>query len=265
MIQSFKSLRTTCVLSVLSIGLLGGCADMITYSKDSRREGIELYNRQAYADAAGAFRNAVRQNPRDYRSYYYLGAANEQLGQYQQSIAAYKTSYQVIDTTMEGKQDPEFRFRTLNGLASAIARSDGNNEVEINQIEQRAKTRGLTDDNYLLARIYSLRGDHDSAIEAFDRAVMIDPANFHYAREAGLYFESINQQQRAVPLLKRAYSLDNTDQQVGAALRRLHVVPGPSLKDESQLARPLMPKGPIPQIPLNNGVSGGSTDPVIRD
>ena len=264
MIQSVKSLRTTCVLSVLSISFLGGCADMVTYSKDSRRQGIELYNRQAYADAAGAFRNAARQNPRDYQSYYYLGAANEQLGQFQQSIAAYKTSYQVINTTTEGRQDPEFRFRVLNGLASAIARSD-TTEVETNAIDQRAKTRGQTDDNYLLGRIYSLRGDHDSAIEAYDRAVTIDPNNFHYAREAGLYFESISQQQRAIPLLRRAYSLNNTDQQVAEALRRLNVVPGPSVRDESKLARPLMPQGPIPELPVNERVGSGSADPVIRD
>lgn len=264
MSQSFKSLRITCVLSVVALGVVGGCADIVTYSKDSRREGIELYNRQAYTDAAGAFRNAVRQNPRDYRSYYYLGASHEQLGQYQQALAAYKTSYQVIDTTMEGKQDPEFRYRVLNGWASAVARGD-TTEVELNSIEQRAQTRGNTDDSYLLARIYTLRNDPDSAIQAYERAVTIDPNNFHYVREAGLYFESINQQQRAIPLLRRAYSMDNSDQQVVAALRRMGVVPGPSLKDESQLARPPVPKGPIPEIPLRESSLSGTGDPAIRD
>ncbi|HRK31706.1 MAG TPA: tetratricopeptide repeat protein [Tepidisphaeraceae bacterium] len=263
--QSLKSLRSVCLLSTVALGVVGGCADVVTYSKDSRREGIELYNRQAYADAAGAFRNAVRQNPRDYRSYYYLGAANEQLGQYQQALAAYKTSYQVIDTTMEGKQDPEFRYRVLNGWASAIATGD-NTDVELNAIELRARTRGQTDDNYILARVYAQRGDHDSAIEAYERAVNIDPNNFHYVREAGLYLESISQQQRAIPLLKRAYSLDNTDTQVTAALSRLNIVPGPSLKAESQLARPLVPKGPIPELPLyNTGGLSNTNEPTIHD
>jgi len=228
---------------------VGGCADMMTYSKDSRREGIEMYNRGAYADAAGAFRNAVRQNPRDYRSYYYLGIALEQLGQYQQSIAAQKTAYQVITTTMEGKNDPEFRYRSLNALASVIARSDVR-EAELNAIEHRARTRSMPDDHYLLAKIYALRGDADMAMEAFTRACTIEPNNVYFAREAGIYYESIGQSQRAIPTLRRAYSLDPENKAVADALRRLGVVPGPSLQDEGKLAKPLVPKGPIPAIPI---------------
>jgi tetratricopeptide (TPR) repeat protein len=244
--------------------LFCGCADIITYSKDSRAAGIEMYNRQAYADAAGAFRNAVRQNPKDYRSYYYLGACNEQLGQFQQAIAAYKTSYQVIDTTMEGKQDPVWRFRVLNGLAGAIAKSD-TRDIELNALENRVRTRSFPDDHYLLAKVYALRGDADMAIESFDRAVTISPNNFHYAREAGLYLESLGQHDRAVPVLQRAYSLDNTDQQVIAALRRLNVIPGPSLKDESKLAQPFIPKGPIPAPKLPGTGVSGTSDHAIRD
>jgi tetratricopeptide (TPR) repeat protein len=254
-----------------TLGLLAvataGCADMMTYSKDSRREGIAMYNRGAYADSAGAFRNAVRQNPRDYRSYYYLGAAEEQMGHFQESIAAYKTSYQVISTTMEGKQDPDFRIRALNGLASAIARSD-TREVEINAIDHRAKTHAFGDDFYLLGKIYALRGDADGAIECLVRAATIEPVNLHFAREAGLYLEQLGQAPQAVPMLRRAYTLSGgKDEQVAAALRRLGVVPGPSLKDESQLARPIVPKGPIPAIELPNQgtVAGAPGSDQIRD
>jgi tetratricopeptide (TPR) repeat protein len=254
--------------AVLGLACLTGCADMVTYSKDSRREGIELYNRGAYADSAGAFKNAVRQNPRDYRSYYYLGASNEQLQQYQQAIAAYKTSYQVIVTTMEGKQDPDFRILVMNGLASAIAKSD-TREVELNTLEHRARTRAVPDDWYVLGRIYALRGDADNAIEALVRAATIDPNNYQFARDAGLYLEQVGQTAEAVPLLRRAYSLSQgTDKQVSAALRRLGVIPGPSLKDESQLSRPIVPKGPIPSIqlpPQPGPVAGAPGNAPIRD
>ncbi|MCS7034128.1 MAG: tetratricopeptide repeat protein [Phycisphaerae bacterium] len=259
------SLRSFPGFVLVLVLIAGGCADLVTYSKDSRRAGIELYNRQAYADAAGAFRNAVRQNPRDYRSYYYLGACNDQLGHYQQAIAAYKTSYQVIDTTVDGRQDPDFRYRVLNGLAGAIARSD-TREIELNSLENRVRTRSIPDDHYLLAKVYALRGDADRAIQSFERVITIAPNNFHYAREAGLYLESLGQHDRAVPILQRAYSLNNHDPQVIAALRRLNVVPGPSLKEEQQLARPLIPKGPIPTPRLpGSGVSAGEVDPIIRD
>ncbi|HEX2973172.1 MAG TPA: hypothetical protein VHP11_12620, partial [Tepidisphaeraceae bacterium] len=48
--------------------LSAGCADVITYARQSRREGLSLYKQEAYSDAAGAFRNAIRQDPRDYES-----------------------------------------------------------------------------------------------------------------------------------------------------------------------------------------------------
>jgi tetratricopeptide (TPR) repeat protein len=262
-----RSLLASAIVGIACLGL-AGCADMVTYSKDSRREGVELYNRGAYADSAGAFRNAVRQNPRDYRSYYYLGASNEQLGQFQQAIAAYKTSYSVITTTMEGKQDTAFRVRVMNGLASAIAKSD-TREVELNALEQRARTRSIPDDWYTLGRIYAIRGDADGAIEALTRAATIDPNNYHFARDAGLYLEQVGQTAQAVPLLRRAYGLSGgEDQQVAAALRRMGVIPGPSLKDESQLADPIVPKGPIPSIafpPQPGSVAGTPADQPIRD
>lgn len=259
-----QSLKTLVTLGLAGI-FCAGCAEVITYSKDSRAAGIEMYNRQAYADAAGAFRNATRQNPRDYKSYYFLGASNEQLGQFQQAIAAYRTAYQVIDTTNEGKNDPDMRFRTLNGLASAIAKSD-TRDIELNALEQRAKTRSFTDDHYVLAKVYALRGDADMAIMCFDKVLTISPQNFHYAREAGLYYESIGQRDKAIPVLRRAYSLNNTDVQVDAALRRLGVVPGPALNDEDKLAKPLIPKGPIPTPKLpGSGVSSGEVAPVVRD
>src|SRR6185295_12663575 len=72
-------------IGALWITTLFGCADVITYSRDAQREGIKLYRQGDYADAAGAFRNALRQNPRDYQSYYYLGASYEAMTQYQQA------------------------------------------------------------------------------------------------------------------------------------------------------------------------------------
>jgi Flp pilus assembly protein TadD len=211
----------------------------------------------------------VRQNPRDYRSYYYLGAATEQSGQFQQAIAAYKTSYSIIVTTTEGRNDPDFRMRALNGLASAIAKSD-TREVEINALDRAVKTRSLPDDHYLLGRIHAIRGDADNAIECLTRAATIEPNNFYFARDAGLYLEQVGQTSRAVPMLRRAFTLsDGRDPQVSAALRRLGVVPGPSLKDQDQLAQPIVPKGPIPAIELprrgDGSVAGSAPDSPIRD
>ena len=46
--------------------------------------------------------------------------------------------------------------------------------------------------------------------------------------------------------------------QVNAALYRLHVVPGPGLKDEAQLTKPPLPEGPLPEVDLSRFKLGGS-------
>ena len=72
-----RSVQFTARAALLSSVLIAGfgCAEAITYSKDAHKEGMSLYEQGDYVDAAAAFSNAVRQNPRDYPSYFYLGAS----------------------------------------------------------------------------------------------------------------------------------------------------------------------------------------------
>jgi tetratricopeptide (TPR) repeat protein len=246
--------------------LLGtsGCADIVTYSQDAQREGIKLYQKQNYADAAGAFRNSVRQNPRNYEGYYWLGMSYEQLGQYQQSIASYKTARQTVNLAAEGKHDDEMRAKILSGMASAIAKSD-QADTETDVANRDARNYGGAENWFMLAKIYAYRGDADSAIDAYNRAALLEPTAFYIAKDYGLYLDRIGQKQKAEAPLRRAYSLNRDDADVNAALRRIGVVPGPSILDEDQLARPTIPKGPIPEVKVPNVLPGRTeTDSTVQ-
>src|SRR5688500_8347098 len=100
----------TILISTLAFGIVG-CADMVTYSQGSRDRGLKQYNQQQYTDAAGSFRNATKQNPRDHKSYYMLGCCYQQAGQYQQAIHAFRTAFQVQNNVFEGKYDDEQRIK----------------------------------------------------------------------------------------------------------------------------------------------------------
>jgi tetratricopeptide (TPR) repeat protein len=243
---------------------MSGCADIVTYSQDAQREGIKLYQKQNYADAAGAFRNSVRQNPRNYEGYYWLGMSYEQLGQYQQSIASFKTARQTINLAVEGKYDDDLRAKILSGLASAIAKSD-QADTETDSANRDARNYGGAENWFVLAKIYAYRGDADSAIDAYNRAALLEPTAFYIAKDYGLYMERIGQRAKAEPPLRRAYSLNHEDKDVNAALRRIGVVPGPAILDEDQLARPVIPKGPIPEVKVPNVLPGRTeTDSTVQ-
>lgn len=257
---TFSTAIKSLLVAALGLGSLVGCADVITHGEDARNHGIELYNQHQYADAAGAFNNAVRQNPRDYRSFYYMGCSYQSMGQMQQAIEAYRTGLDVMKTTLNGKEDDAYREKLIDAQASAIARSDVR-DVETNGAESSARLKADGFSYLLVAKIHAYRGDADSAIDAFDHAVMLDPGNFYIQKDYGIWLVSIGQSQRAQTPLRRAYALDSSDVQVTQALEKIGVVPGPSLKDEKELAKPIVPLGPIPQVDLSRFTPGGASTP----
>lgn len=251
-IRSFLSLT----LGIATL-VCGGCADAITYSRDAQRAGLKLYNEGNFADAAGAFKNSTRQNPRNYEGYYYLGASYEKLKQYQQALAAYKTARQSIGLTVEGRHDDDTRQKIINGIASTIASSDPRN-IELDLAQQDAESKGTADNWFILGKIYALRGDPDSAVDAYNRATLLEPNNFFIAKDFGLYLERIGQSQRAQSTLRKAYSLNNQDSDVILALRKMGVVPGPSLADDAHF-------GPATPSETRSGSGPNPTVEAPRD
>jgi tetratricopeptide (TPR) repeat protein len=247
-------------LSAAGAAVVAGCqgTDMssavtnvlVPANVQSREKGITEYNGGDYADAAGAFNNAVRQDPRDYQSHYYLGRAYEAMGSYQQSMESYRTSLAVMDNSMAGHENGAFREKVLDGLASAIAKSEDHLAATASL---RQKANPSAEDQFLLAKVMRIHGDPDSAVQAYGDAARLDPNSLPIAREYGLYLDQLNQIQQAKPQLIRAYQLNHRlnkpeDDQVNAALRRGDVIPGPALLDEKDLSKPAVPLGPIPEV-----------------
>jgi Flp pilus assembly protein TadD len=229
----------------LAIGTVG-CADMMVDTRGSRASAIKLYNDGQYADAAGAFRNTVRAAPYDYGSHYYLGASLEHLGSYDQAIAEYKTTLAIMTNSLEGREDPKFRLKVVDSLASAIVKAQARDQ----EIAELSKSPSSAENQFILGKIGRRSGDADAAIEAYSRASNMAPKDFAIAKEFGLYLDQLGQTERARTELRRAYTLNTQDEEVANALRHVGVVPGPSLKDESDLARPLVPVGPLPELQL---------------
>src|SRR5439155_20283987 len=123
--RRFSILRVAAAAAgVLFLAVAGCQQELISHVDETRAQGIKLYEEGEYADAAGSFRNAIRQDPRDYRSQFYLGQSYEQLKQYQQAIQAYKASLDAQPRTLAGAEDEAQRVKTMNALAECIARSD---------------------------------------------------------------------------------------------------------------------------------------------
>jgi tetratricopeptide (TPR) repeat protein len=109
-------LKTWISLAALAI-TVAGCGEMVTYSKQSRDRGAEYYKAGQYTEAEGAFRDAVRQNPRDFRSHYYLGQLAEKRGQYTAAVTSYRKSLAVQPLSLDAEESGPFRHQTIVDLA----------------------------------------------------------------------------------------------------------------------------------------------------
>ena len=225
-------------LAVLVMVAVTGCVgDALPYANNARAEGQSLYQKGDYVNAAAAFTNATRQDPRDYRSFYYLGSCYQATGDYQQAIGAYRSCEAIRPMTLAGRQDAATRYQVMDNLAQCLAKSRTGSADEVADIERRSAADGPNvDDVWMTAKIHRYSGDADAAIETYTKATLLDPKRFDIAKEAGLYEEGLGQTKQAATTLKMAYAVNPNDEQVNAALRRLGVVLGPSLRDPSDLS-----------------------------
>jgi tetratricopeptide (TPR) repeat protein len=224
-----------------------GCAEMVASSKHSREAGQRLYAEGNYVDAAGAYRNAVRKDPLDYRAYYGMGQSYDATKSYYQAIQAYQTALDVQKRTAPGREDTAMRVKIIDALAQAMARGY-DRTLQAGGTPNQPQT---AEAKYIQAKAFAYMGDADSAIETYRQASLIDKKDFAIAKDFGLYLEQIpGKREDAARQLKKAYQLNQKDPEVVAALRRVGVVPGPSIKDQEQLAKPSVPKGPLPEMDI---------------
>ncbi|HYE21619.1 MAG TPA: hypothetical protein VEA69_24450 [Tepidisphaeraceae bacterium] len=255
--------RSRMAMAGVLVGLValmsGGCSDMITFAGDARDAGLKAYAEARYPDAAGAFRAALKQDPRDYQSHYYLGLSNLKLGAYQQAMVNFRACLDTRMVTLAGQEDDATAAKALDGLAQAIVKAD-EQDLEVNKIEQAARNAKGTQagrEYIVLAKVYRYRGLPDMALDYYNRACLSDNRNFGYLKEYGLYAEQLQQQAKAEQSLRQAYAINGRDAEVSEALKRLGVVPGPSLLAKDELNKPLMPKGPIPEVDWSKVGLGG--------
>jgi tetratricopeptide (TPR) repeat protein len=264
-------------LSASAFSLLVGCnsmqgVDVLTWANDAKNAGIQNYNDGKYDAAAGCFRNAIRQNPTDPNTEYWLALCYEQMGESHSAIDAYKTSLQLMPAPNTVHYSQGMHDSAFDRLAHIVAANDPTGS-EADLVQQSAASSKSSEDYRLLGRIFRYRGDADTSLTNYRLAVNIDPDNFPAQRELGLYLEQLTQNQEAGQVLRDAYRINQNDKQVNAALLRIGMEPGPGLlpQEPSQasakpVVMPALPAGdPGLPTPAANTYTPSPDAPAPRD
>jgi tetratricopeptide (TPR) repeat protein len=249
------------LLAVLLAGMLaGGCTtdqQIFTNQRKTRIEAARLYNRADYDNAVGAYRNAVKTDPREYRSFCYMALTYERLGNYQKAVQAYKSSLKVMRSTVTGRSDTEFRQITMNLLAGCISKHD-DNHLEQELLTKQAADMTLGDRDrgesyFLLAKIQRYSGDADSSLISYYKGSEVDRDDFWLQKEAGLYMLQLGKTKTAVRPIQRANELRARDAEVIAAMRQLKLDVPFSLTGDHNAMQPMMEPRQLPPVALNAG------------
>jgi tetratricopeptide (TPR) repeat protein len=238
------------VLSAVVLGglTLTGCADVVTQSKTETARGRVLLSEGEPEEATMIFANQARRGPRNYKAHYYLGESQLAGGRPHEGIRSLRTALEVMPLTLSGRDDEQYRFLIVDALSTALAQHDLDGE-QLAQIE--ANSKGDKTLKLLIAMTHAKAGRPDSAIESFNQAFTLDRNDQQTSKQFGLYMESIAQNDPAEYYLRRAYRLNTQDEEVAEALLRLGIIPGPALMSATELSKPPIPLGPLPEIKWN--------------
>ena len=243
-----RTRRRAFTVLALSGAFLIGCADAITTSRTETSTGKILLSEGEAEEAGQIFANQARRSPRDYKAHYYLGESRAASGRYEEAIGSYMTALEVMPLTLSGQDDDEYRFKIVDSISRVLADHDPDG-TQLTQIEQKSK--GNKTYKLLVAMTHARAGRPDNAIESFNEAFALDRSDPQIAKQYGLYLQSIAQNDSAEYYLRRAYRLNTRDEEVAAALMREGIVPGPALLSATELSKPALPRGPLPEVKFN--------------
>lgn len=203
---------------VLLVAALAGCGQRPI--ETIRTKAGFLYDRGDYADASVEYGEITDRYPGDWRAQYRLGQCYLELDR----PAEARLALELADANHPG--DPGI----VDALAEATFRDPSTRSRVFEYVKRRAETEQTVRAWLRLARYAAALGDADSALTAFETAIILDSGDsVEPYLQAAAYAEHIGDTDEAVRRLRQAYTISPTDPRINGKLTDLGEVPGPTL------------------------------------
>ncbi len=186
-----------------------------------RRQGMDAVEAGDLDRADDRFTKAMRQDPTDWKSLYYLGKIRTEQGQLIEAQL-------LLDKALSLRGNHLETDDILDAMAEVLYRQEQKDRLHAmlkQAVEDRPTTR-----SYVRQAIYLHKmGDADGAKLAFQKAVRFSRADdpTPYLAMADFY-ESIGDRKAAATALRQAYGIDSSIPGLIERLRGYGIVPGPT-------------------------------------
>ena len=197
--------------------LVGGCDSNAML----RKHGIEAYTAKELDQAQDRFSQAVRQDPTDWKSLYYLGKVRLAQGR---PFDAQLLLERALELRSSAPETPGI----LDALAESLNRRGRIEDLHL-LLEQAVHDYGASYDHMRQGRYLVELGDIDRAKLAYRKAAYFapegDPDPFVALAD---FYESVGDRQNAVVALRHAYTIKPKSRLLQERLREYGIVPGPA-------------------------------------
>ncbi|MCX5660926.1 MAG: hypothetical protein NTW19_14570 [Planctomycetota bacterium] len=223
--RAFAPRTLAALLGGLLLTLAVGCQEPNSLL---RRQGMEALWANDVARADNRFTKAVKQDPTDWKSQYYVGVVRIKQGQALEAQLVLEKALTLRPREGDETQD------ILDSLAESIYAQ--NQPANLSAMLQKAADEYGTVRDYTRQGTYLGKiGDVDGAKLAFRKAIKMaqkdDPQPFIALAD---YLESAGDTQGAIRALKMAYSIMPRSERLAERFRHYGIVPGPTVPIEPE-------------------------------
>jgi len=238
------------VCGVALVGLatvVAGCAEDVS---DLRTEGIEQFRDRQHVESMATLRYALRKNPNDAESNYYMGLNYRALAERRFRDGDLPAAKRTLDNaivyfTQAIKTWPNYlaAIQAKNEALESRGKFDAALTLAENQAENN---RGIAEHYVYLGDEYRERADYDNALRAYKTALATDPQNAPaFAGIAKLYAQA-GRRDLALDAFRRAHELDPSRPEAAEALAAIEQFSDVVASPPSQ---PITPQPTIPPGP----------------
>jgi tetratricopeptide (TPR) repeat protein len=195
----------------LAVLMAAGCAENV---EDIRTEGVEQFRGQQYVESMATLRYALRKNPNDAESNYYMGLNYRALAERRFKDGDLPAAKRTLDVAVfyfsqAVKSWPNY-MAAIQAKTEALE-SRGKFDSALGVAENSANiNRGVADHFVFLGDEYRVRADYDNALRAYKTALASDPQNARAYAGLGKMYWLTGDKPLAVDSFNRAHELSPT-------------------------------------------------------
>lgn len=183
-----------------------------------RSTGDFLYDHGDYDGAAIEYGEIIDRYPGDWEANYKLGMCELKLGRLDGARRALEVAHTNNPTSSE----------ITDALAETMYRQA--DDALFAFLQEQAEAEQTVESYLRLGRYAADLGDSDSALGAFETAIMLDEGQtVEPYLAAAVFAEEIGDMDAALRRLRQAYGIDARDQRITERLKALGEVPGPTI------------------------------------